>query len=60
MNLQHRQPSLTGRIQAVAPEYLLLLAIFGSNKTLSHVRVELDRRATVRPKHRPPARRSAA
>ena len=60
MNLQYRQPSLPGRIKAVAPEYLLLLAIFGSSKTQSQIRTELDRRATARPKHRPPARRSAA
>jgi len=52
MNLQHRQPSLPGRIQAVTPEYLLLLAIFGRSKTQRQVRLELDRRATVRPEHR--------
>ena len=47
-----------GDLDSVAPERLLLLAIFGNNKSRRRVRAELDRRAHQRSPHRPAARRS--
>lgn len=50
MTRQHRQSIRSTRFQALTPEYLLLLTIFGSSKTQRQVHAELDRRATLRPR----------
>lgn len=38
-------------LQALAPEQLLLLTVFGGEEAQQRVSAELDRRAALRPKH---------
>ena len=48
MNRQHHQTKSRRQWNAIAPEYLLLLRIFGNGETKRHVGAELNRRASQR------------
>jgi hypothetical protein len=44
-------PSANWQLQALAPEYLLLMTIFGNRESRRRVGAELDRRAIFPPNH---------